>query len=61
MNYRKLLENYEQDDAVEEAEGILDDIESRVFDILDSIQGIEGLSEIDDLKENLDKLYRDLF
>lgn len=61
MKYREQLDSGLSMDCVDCIDDILDDIENRVFDMLNSIREIEGLSEIDALKEDLDELYKDLY
>jgi len=66
LQYDELC-NYGYDDGKESlipesaVKGVLDTIEDAVSTIVDKIEGIEGLSEIDDvkalLKELSDKLY----
>ena len=44
-----------------EVKDLLDEIETRVNDILSIIEPIKGISEIDDLKEELIKFAQDLY
>lgn len=72
MGYRNTLTNatYNNEEAAEynftyvtkdEVINILDEIEFRVDDIKDALEGIKGLSEIDDVKELLKSLSNDLY
>lgn len=72
MSYRETIRKYtvvaEQDDVnktdfltIDDAKDIIDEIEQRVNEILSSLDGIEGLTEIDDVKEKLKSLSEDLY
>ena len=61
VKYREKLDYSLDMDIISDINEILNDIEGRVLDILDSIQGVEGLSEIDNLKEDLGELCKDLY
>jgi len=72
MGYRKDIENnlYTKEESIEynfiyvtkdETINILDEIESRVNEIKDMLEPIEGLSEIDNVKLLLRGLSRDLY
>lgn len=67
MSYRKGLENhayYGEDIKYIEHEAvidILDEIENKVNNIVDILESIQGLNEIDNAKESLNKLSKDLY
>lgn len=72
--YRKELCNctYSAEEAMEynnnslyveksEVINMIDNIESRVNDIKDALEPIKGLSEIEDIKDMIESLLKDLF
>lgn len=74
MTYRKELDDYTytSEDTIEysnnslyidrvEVMTMLDDIESRVNDIKNALEPIKGLTEIEDVKEMVESLSKDLY
>lgn len=72
--YRKQINNYLQDKDdivgsnsnseyidIDEVRNVLDDIESRIEEIKDILDPIQGLSEIDEAKDLLKSLKDDLY
>lgn len=72
--YRKQIDNYIQDKDdimgdnsnseyidIDEVRNVMDDIESRVEEIKDILDPIQGLSEIDEAKDLLKSLKDDLY
>ena len=57
--------DFDSDFIVEEVKDLIhdlcDEIESRLLDVCDELGRIEGLTEIDDIRYNLQKLMDDLW
>ena len=63
MNYREEILKYEDDNGaicLDIVSDNLDKIESDIWEIENALEGINGLGEIDDIKEMIQKLSKNI-